>query len=437
MVLSIFLGVTFLNQQSAIGQTEIMRWQDGKKAAVALTFDDGIVTQFRIAAPMLRDRGLGASFYIVTGSIAGSKYAPKFIGRSIEEIVQESGRIPTDQGNFLERCSALRHFDHPVADGTAGDIFDFFKKGEVEKSYALVDHIFEQYRKGHFKPPPSLDGTSDKYKPLSWEEIKLLAAEGFEFAAHTITHPDLLILDDANLQYEVEKSKEELEIHLGSKHTFSYVNPGTEKYKKEYVQKRFYSIRDIMPEDEDYLQFVRGGTPKDYLTAWITGDTEYSMWRVAPRTGTSVAEMKGWVETVLKTEGCLLFVFHGIEGVGSFAKPKEEFAELFDFLRQNQDQVWVPTFQEIQKYQRERMKGSVATTIRPASLRVKLAHTLDPTVYDLPLTLRTYVPPEWQTAQFEQGPKKQDLAVKRDAVGSFVIYRATPNYAEITLSWTK
>ena len=36
-----------------VGRTEITKWQDGKRGAVSLTFDDGSINQFRVAVPIM------------------------------------------------------------------------------------------------------------------------------------------------------------------------------------------------------------------------------------------------------------------------------------------------------------------------------------------------------------------------------------------------
>src|ERR1051326_845125 len=61
--------------------TEITRWQDGKEACVSLTFDDSSINQFRIDIPLLNERGIPGTFFVITGGIQGSKNQPAFAGR--------------------------------------------------------------------------------------------------------------------------------------------------------------------------------------------------------------------------------------------------------------------------------------------------------------------------------------------------------------------
>jgi len=59
---------------------------------------------------------------------------------------------------------------------------------------------------------------------LGWEEIVTLDREGIiEFGAHSVTHPNLLAVDDERATLEIAGSKAELEEHLGRPVTaFSY-----------------------------------------------------------------------------------------------------------------------------------------------------------------------------------------------------------------------
>src|SRR5262245_2639500 len=88
-------------------RTEITKWQGGKLAAVSITFDDSTINQFRVALPMLNERGLPATFFVITGEIPGSEYRPMFVGRPIMEIIRESAKVSTNKDNALERSSML------------------------------------------------------------------------------------------------------------------------------------------------------------------------------------------------------------------------------------------------------------------------------------------------------------------------------------------
>src|SRR5215471_19770941 len=78
-------------------RTEITKWQDGKEACISLTFDDSSINQFRIDIPLLNERGIPGTFFVITGGIQGSKNQPAFVGRPMMDIIRESAQTPTTQ----------------------------------------------------------------------------------------------------------------------------------------------------------------------------------------------------------------------------------------------------------------------------------------------------------------------------------------------------
>jgi peptidoglycan/xylan/chitin deacetylase (PgdA/CDA1 family) len=52
-------------------------------------------------------------------------------------------------------------------------------------------------------------------EPLSWPQLRELAAEGWEIGSHTVNHPHLTQVDDVTLADELERSKADCETHMG------------------------------------------------------------------------------------------------------------------------------------------------------------------------------------------------------------------------------
>src|SRR5215470_1382094 len=92
---------------SQVGKTEITKWQYGKNGAVSLTYDDGSMNQFHVAVPIMDSFGFPATFFIITGNVAGSRYHGTFVGRPTEAIIDETARVSTNKDNFFERASAI------------------------------------------------------------------------------------------------------------------------------------------------------------------------------------------------------------------------------------------------------------------------------------------------------------------------------------------
>ena len=98
------LTVTCLHAQPPVGQTEITKWKYGRNGAISITYDDGSINQFVKAVPIMNQSGMPGTFFINTGSIPGSKYQGRFIGRPVKEIINESKPVPTNKDNVYERA---------------------------------------------------------------------------------------------------------------------------------------------------------------------------------------------------------------------------------------------------------------------------------------------------------------------------------------------
>jgi len=62
-----------------------------------------------------------------------------------------------------------------------------------------------------------------------------------------------------------------------------------------------------------------------------------------------------------------------------------------------------------------------------------VSHSLDPRVYDVPLTVRTTIPTDWRIVRFQQGDDVRWLPVYRDATNAWVMYRIAANGKPATL----
>ena len=66
-------------------------------------------------------------------------------------------------------------------------------------------------------------------------------------------------------------------------------------------------------------------------------------------------------------------------------------------------------------------------------ITVRLQPSLDPKIYDVPLTLKTYLPKAWQHVQAKQGNYKKAIDIQKDGGGNYVLYRAKPGQERIEL----
>lgn len=426
----VFLLLHAASPPFGMGQTVITKWQNGKKGAVSITYDDGSINQFRKALPIMNQLKLPATFFIITGQIPGSQYQGKFIGRPVAEIIEESSTILTHKDNFFERSSAAGFLGYrgTLAYHTrAGALFD---AGKEEEAYAILNDLYQKVRNGDFQPETGANDNANGNK-VTWDEIRTFAAQGHEFASHTVTHPYLCALDEVNIQYELEKSRDEIKQQLGPEYTFSAEIPyGTEhKRAMKYAHRVFPALRNRMPEP--YLvELNRASTknPGNYME-------EYVQWQRGAVTRTSLPMMKSWIDTtVVKDNIWLVLVIHGVDGIGWEALSSDVLDAYFRYIKSKEADLWIAPFAEVTKYMRSRMNAEVQSTTHEGKITIKLSHSLDQTLYNVPLTLKTYVPGTWKEIRVKQGKENKVIQRLSDSAGSYVLYQAFPNSAEIEVT---
>jgi peptidoglycan/xylan/chitin deacetylase (PgdA/CDA1 family) len=418
------------NTDQSFGETQITKWRDDKTAAISITYDDATINQFRKALPIMDSLGFKATFYINTTDIPGSQFAPKYFGRPLIDIIKESAKTPTTQQNLFERASALRFLDIENAVESHNSAGSLFEQGKSDEAFKVVDEAFAKARKrnsGREVRPVLLTG-----ELITWDEIRNFAKHGHEFGNHTISHPRLAVLDEANMLYEIEKGKEEIFNQLGAEHTFSAECPfGTENERvMEYALEIHPALRNRMPEPF-LLELNRSSTD----LPGIDHGKEYVQWQRGPLKKHGVPEMKSWVDTLLIHNNVwLVLTFHGVDGIGWEAKPSNELREYFSYMKQHEAKLWIAPFKDVTKYMRERMSASLKSDKEGGKIRVTLTHSLDKNLYNIPLTLKTYVNSDWKEVKVTQGDQTLTYKPQTDERGAYILYPATPGDTAIEIA---
>jgi peptidoglycan/xylan/chitin deacetylase (PgdA/CDA1 family) len=416
-------------------RTEITRWQDGKDACVSLTFDDSSINQFRIDIPLLDERRIPGTFFVITGGIQGSKNAPAFVGRPMMEIIRESAQTPTSKENVLERISLLNHLQTiqrvpELSDFSAQRLGRPLRQGDYAEVGRAVDAALAKLRQtGATYGPAPRRASGDRRYRVTWDELRRYAAEGHEIANHSVTHPFMPALDEANIVYEIEKANDDIREQLGPKHTFSIEAPyGIDDPRvRPVVASRFALTRNWVTDE------FMDGFLRDDRRDPTTSTKPYVQWQRGPLARTTLDAMKGWVDTSIGHGIWLVLVFHGIEGIGYEALTTETMRAYLDYIKDHDSRLWIATFQDGAKYARERVHSSVRSTATGDTIEVSVTQSLDPKLYDVPLTARTAIPSDWRLVRFHQANDVRWLPVHREGGETFVLYRIAPDGTKAVL----
>lgn len=379
--------------------------------------------------------GLPATFFVITGTITGSEYPGRFIGRPVKDIIRESASVPTGKDNYFERASAAKYLGYVGSfayyDRSAG----LFERGKLPKAYSVMDSLYAAVRNGQLKPGVEYSMEMADEKGLSWDSIQAYAARGYEFSSHTVTHTHLTVLDTANINYELDKSKADLRDHLGEAATFDAEIPfGIEHPRAmKYALPHYEALRNLMTDP--WLKEINRGHkehPGDYP------QQPYVQWQRGPLTHTPYTLMTSWIDTTLAHDNIwLVLVIHGVDGLGWEPLSRQELERYFTYIKNQEDSLWVAPFGDVARYVRERMATQVSSSMQDGKIEVTLQDSLNAQMYDMPLTLKTYVPDNWQKVQVTQGNQPASvIQTLQDEKGMFVRYRAARDQGSIELSET-
>jgi peptidoglycan/xylan/chitin deacetylase (PgdA/CDA1 family) len=418
------------NNQDSVGTTVITKWKDDKKSAVSITYDDGTIHQFTVARPIMNDLGMKGTFYIITGKVRGSARG-KFIGRPVRDIIAETASAKTNADNFFERASAIGFTGSREALGYHTNAGSLFESGKIEEAYALIDEGYAKLRKGELLVSDEIIYHENKVDTTTWDDYRAYAAEGHEIASHTVTHPRLAVLDEVNMLYELEQSKADIVKFLGEEYTFSAECPyGTEDERvMEYAHKIYPALRNRMPET--WLEELNRSSKKQPGMS----DKEYVQWQRGPLTNITMETMKSWVDTCLAHDNIwLVLVFHGVDGIGWEPRTGAELKEYFTYMKERESDLWVATFAEVTQYLRERKNTTVTSEMDGNQIVINLTSGLDPVVYNVPVTLKTYIPNRWNTVTVKQQDGQTiPSEIKEDAGGKYALYSVVPHSGNITV----
>jgi peptidoglycan/xylan/chitin deacetylase (PgdA/CDA1 family) len=188
--------------------------------AACITFDDGYADNYQVALPILQRHGMTASFFIATGFIDG--------GRMWNDTIIESIRSCKDAELDISSLGLGQHLlgSNDQRRNAIAELVNQIKYRAVDQRITLTEQLAHL---AGVQPPRNLMMTS--------AEVMALRRAGMQIGAHTVTHPILARLSDAQVLQEIEDSRSFLESLLEERvGLFAYPNgkPG-EDYSPQCV----------------------------------------------------------------------------------------------------------------------------------------------------------------------------------------------------------
>ena len=178
--------------------------------ALVITFDDGYRDNYTQAFPILKELGLPATMFLITGHVGRADILWwDLIAYCLLNSPRPSATLP--------EVSPM-----PLPLSVRGE-----RRDAVRRTLSWVKLAPEEVKSDFLsRLPGELDiapPRQDERMHVSWDEVREMARHGIEFGGHTVTHPILSRVREDRLEEEVRQSKRDIEERLGATaFAFSY-----------------------------------------------------------------------------------------------------------------------------------------------------------------------------------------------------------------------
>jgi len=178
--------------------------------SVAITFDDGYADNFEVAMPVLDQTGVPAAFYVVVDCV-------------------ENARLPWP-ARLRYAFYTTKKSTWAESNGTLWPLKSFEQRDGAflkacDDCCQLAGARQEQFVSG-IERDLDAEFRSAENPMMTWDQLCGLTRRGHIVGSHTMTHPNMAYLPDADLQIEFAESKRSLEERLNSPiDHFSYPCP--------------------------------------------------------------------------------------------------------------------------------------------------------------------------------------------------------------------
>jgi peptidoglycan/xylan/chitin deacetylase (PgdA/CDA1 family) len=216
---------------------------------VVLTIDDGYRDTLEVAHPLLRERGLPAMLFMTTGLADGPFW---FWWDKIEYVVHEAPAAEHDL-DVLGRTLRL-DLRTPAGRRRAwSDVADRCRFASNETKLQFIDTLADTL--GVDLPAEA----PERYRGVTWDELRSMVREGLLVGAHTVSHPILSRVPQSDGEREIGESRARLEQELACEIPwFCYPQGGPADYTAELC--RYLSDAGFKGS---YLAYQVTGHPRD------------------------------------------------------------------------------------------------------------------------------------------------------------------------------
>lgn len=233
---------------------------------------------------------------------------------------------------------------------------------------------------------------------ISWPELKEMSKQGHEIASHTWSHRNMAKIPPADMDAELGKAYETIKTRIGKP-------PLT-------------------------LAFPYNKSTPEVQAAALKYHVAYRSFQLGTGGKSTVASLNAWADKLVRDKKWGIIMTHAIaHGYAELSDPEILRAHFKDVRNRERD-IWVDTFSNIARYEKERDDAKLEVAGTAGNITCTLSGTLDPMLYDVPLTIVVDAP-KATSVKAQQTGKELPAHVSN---GSIYV-DAAPSPQTITITW--
>src|SRR6266404_4822618 len=186
--------------------------------AVAITFDAGYKDEYLNAYPILTKLSIPATIFLPTSCIDTGEV---LWHDRVFSAFRETPRSSLQEYGIYAKTYSLGTVEEKLC--AQQDVLRFLRSLDIHDRLVWIDCLITKlFPQGKKNFPQMM---------LSWDDIKIMYANGISFGSHTVTHPIMSKISPEQAMWEICESKKIIESHLGSPvRTFAYPNGKEEDF---------------------------------------------------------------------------------------------------------------------------------------------------------------------------------------------------------------
>jgi peptidoglycan-N-acetylglucosamine deacetylase len=227
-----------------------------------------------------------------------------------------------------------------------------------------------------------------KVDGMTWNMVRDAAAQGYEIGSHTVNHANLITLENNkhnsdSLTWEVQYSQQVIDQQVPSQKCLSFCYPWC---KRDKNTDKIVSDNYIGARSSGYWE----GFSPDNLYG-IKGRVIYS-YQTAEQLNFEISDF-------IRESGWYVDIIHGIDNQGWEPLTYNTYDQHFAYIKQNQEHLWVATFQNVIKYISERNNVLFREeSVSPDKISFIASDNLPDNIYYYPLSIRMNLPKNLDSA---------------------------------------